>query len=136
MYYLIRTVAINKKGEVFMNWNLDKDRPICPQLCEIICVQIASGEVGAGDRLRSVRELAVEAGVNPNTVQKSYEELERMGLIYSARGSGWYVGDDTSVAKKAVEDLVKSKTSRYFSDMHKMGFDEESIKQYVKEWGK
>ena len=119
-----------------MNWDLDKDRPICPQLCEIICVQIASGEVGAGDRLRSVRELAVEAGVNPNTVQKSYEELERMGLIYSARGSGWYVGDDTSVAKKAVEDLVKSKTSRYFSDMHKMGFDEESIKQYVKEWGK
>ena len=83
-----------------MDWGLDKDRPICPQLCEIICVKIASGEVKAGDRLRSVRELAVEAGINPNTVQKTYEELERMGLIYSARGSGWYVGDDTSAAKR------------------------------------
>jgi len=41
-----------------MDWALDKDRPICPQLCEIICVKIASGEVKAGDRLRSVRELA------------------------------------------------------------------------------
>ena len=119
-----------------MDWGLDKDRPICPQLCEIICVKIASGEVKAGDRLRSVRELAVEAGINPNTVQKTYEELERMGLIYSARGSGWYVGDDTSAAKKAVEDLVTSKTSYYFSEMEKMGFDMESTKKYVEEWGK
>ena len=118
-----------------MDWGLDKDRPICPQLCEIICVKIASGEVKAGDRLRSVRELAVEAGINPNTVQKTYEELERMGLIYSARGSG-YVGDDTSAAKKAVEDLVTSKTSYYFSEMKKMGFDMESTKKYVEEWGK
>ena len=54
-----------------MNWSLDKKQPICPQICEKLCVMIASGELSPGDRLMSVRDVALSAGVTPNTVQKS-----------------------------------------------------------------
>ena len=67
-----------------MNWTLDKSRPICPQICELISVAIANGEFAANEKLLSVREVALLAGVNPNTVQKSFEDLERRGVIHSA----------------------------------------------------
>ena len=70
---------------------LDKKRPLCPQLCEQICVGIACGKYIEGERLPSVREMAIEAGVNPNTVQRAYETLETKGVLYSVRGSGWYI---------------------------------------------
>ena len=76
-----------------MGWNLDKKRPLCPQICEQICVLISKGELKPGERLMSVREVAVSASVNPNTVQKSFEQLEQRGVIYSKRGSGWYVAE-------------------------------------------
>ena len=60
-----------------MQWTLDKSRPICPQICEQICLAVANGEFAAGEKLFSVREVALMLGVNPNTVQKSFEELER-----------------------------------------------------------
>lgn len=117
-----------------MAWNLDKNRPICPQLEEQICVMIAKGELSFGDKLFSVREVALEAGVNPNTVQKAFEGLEQSGLIYSVRGSGWYVGDSKSVAEEIVRLLIKNKTKEYFSEMEILGLDTESTKEYIKEW--
>ena len=117
-----------------MSWNLDKTRPICPQMCEQICVKIASGEFKPEERLMSVREVAVAAGVNPNTVQKSFEQLETKGIIYSVRGSGWFVSAQTDTAKEAVDELIVSKTADYFSQMNALGMDNGQIKNYVKEW--
>ncbi|MBQ2688204.1 MAG: GntR family transcriptional regulator [Clostridia bacterium] len=117
-----------------MSWKLDKTRPICPQMCEQICVKIASGEFEPNQRLMSVREVAVAAGVNPNTVQKSFEQLEAKGIIYSVRGSGWYVSAQTETAKDAVEKLIKSKTADFFGQMNALGLDDGQIKNYVKEW--
>jgi DNA-binding transcriptional regulator YhcF (GntR family) len=117
-----------------MKWELDKSRAICPQICEQLCVGIASGELESGAKLFSVREVAVSAGVNPNTVQKSFEQLEQKGIIYSIRGSGWYVGDDTSAAKEMVTKLISEKTLEYFTQMKALSLDETEIKQYVKEW--
>ena len=71
-----------------MRWLIDKERPICPQINEQIAARIALGEFRPADRLASVRDVAVAAGVNPNTVQKAFESLEAEGLIYSVRGSG------------------------------------------------
>ena len=110
-----------------MEWKIDKQRPICPQLCEQICVLIASGEIAAGAKLFSVREVALEAGVNPNTVQKSFEELERYGLIYSVR-------EETQTAKEIVAGLIKNKTKEYFESMNQLGVDTDGIKKYVEEW--
>ena len=69
-----------------MPWELDNDRPIYLQLMERIQQDIVSGIYKPGDRLPSVRDLAVEAAVNPNTMQKALSELERSGLVYSQIG--------------------------------------------------
>ena len=103
LYYLNSTVV--HFGGGIMKWELDKSRAICPQICEQLCVFIASGKLSSGAKLFSVREVAVSAGVNPNTVQKSFEQLEQKGIIYSVRGSGWYVGENVSSAKEMVNEL-------------------------------
>ncbi len=117
-----------------MSWKLDKQKPICPQLCEQFSVQIASGVFEPHDKLPSVRELAVLAGVNPNTVQKSYEILEEQGLIYTVRNNGRYVSEDISVARECVERLRREKTQEYFKQMQTLGMEQDAIISYVKEW--
>ncbi len=118
-----------------MKWHLDKSRPICPQICEQLCVKIAKGEFAANERLLSVREVAVAAGVNPNTVQKSFEQLELQGLIYSVRGSGWYVGEDITLAKSKLDELIRLKTDAYLAEMAQLGFSAEQTADYIKECG-
>ena len=117
-----------------MEWKLDRARPICPQICEQIYVGIASGMIAPGERLMSVREIALAAGVNPNTVQKSFEQLERDGAVYSVRGSGWYVAENTEAAVNVAKELVKTRIAEFFEDMKRLGVDEASAKKYVEEW--
>lgn len=117
-----------------MNWALDKKRPICPQICEKLCVLIASGELSAGERLMSVRDVALSAGVTPNTVQKSFEQLELQGVIYSKRGSGWYVSEHAEVARQLLDDLIHTKTVSYLNDMAALGLDKKEIVSIIKEF--
>lgn len=117
-----------------MNWKLDKARPICPQICEQLCVRIAAGDFPPETKLLSVREVAVAAGVNPNTVQKSFEQLEQQGLIYSVRGSGWFVGEDIATAQQTLRTLLGEKTAAYFAGMEQLGCDAAATKKYVEEW--
>ncbi len=119
-----------------MEFIIDKSLPICPQICDQISALIASGEFPPDSRLLSVRDIAVKAGVNPNTVQKSLEHLEQNGLIYSIRGSGWFVGNNAYRAKEQVETLAISKTKAYFEAMAQIGYDSEAVKNYIKEWNK
>ena len=112
-----------------MEWKLDRSRPICPQICEALHVLIASGELSPGDRLMSVREVALAAGVNPNTVQKSFEELERSGAVYSVRGSGWYVSEDISSSKRELDSMISSKITAFFEDMGRLGVTMEDAKK-------
>ena len=117
-----------------MKWTLDKTKALCPQICEKVCLDIALGEFKAGEKMRSVRETALMAGVNPNTVQKAFETLEQDGILYSVRGSGWFVCDDITRAKETLDKLIYEKTSDYFSALYSLGMDTISIKNYVKEW--
>nr|WP_316613614.1 GntR family transcriptional regulator [uncultured Ruminococcus sp.] len=117
-----------------MDWRLDKKRPICPQICEKLCVCIASGEIGAGERLMSVRDVALHAGVTPNTVQKSFEQLEQQGVIFSKRGSGWFVSEDIAIAKDVLQSLIRSKTIHYLNDMQSLGLDKKEIIEIIKEF--
>lgn len=110
---------------------MDKSRPICPQLCELICVAVAKGEFSAGEKLLSVREIAVLAGVNPNTVQKSFEELERRGVIHSVRCSGWFVNDDTQAAINEVESYRLKKTEEYLVQMAQLGCNQADVLKYL-----
>lgn len=117
-----------------MIWKLDKSRAICPQLCEQLCARIAAGEFLPGQRIWSVRETALEAGVNPNTVQRAFEQLEQQGVLYSERGAGWFVAADTGSAQMLRQRLVREKVSGFFAEMTALGMTPEEIKKIVEEW--
>lgn len=117
-----------------MKWILDKSRPLCPQISEQLCMKIAVGKLKPNEKLMSVREVALSAGVNPNTVQHSFEELERQSILYSVRGSGWYVAEDISAAKEVLYRLRIEKTAAYFEAMRVLGLEKDDVKKYIEEW--
>ncbi|MBE6564031.1 MAG: GntR family transcriptional regulator [Ruminococcaceae bacterium] len=110
-----------------MEWQMDKRRPICPQIEEQISAKIACGELLPGERLMSVREVAMGAGVNPNTVQKAFKMLEERGLIHSERSTGWFVSDRRTEAKRTVRALAEEKTALYLADMEMLALSREEI---------
>ncbi len=117
-----------------MEWKLDKSKPLCPQIGEQLCLRIATGEFRAGERLLSVRDVALAAGVNPNTVQRSFESLEQEGILYSVRGSGWYVAEDISRARAALERMWTEKTAAYVDEMTALGMTLDEVKNFVAAW--
>ena len=118
-----------------MEWKIDKSYPICSQVSELVCLAIASGEYKNENKLYSVRELAIILGVNPNTIQKAYEELEKKNIIHSIRGSGWYVSDNVEEAKKVVEQVKEKKTREYIKEMDQLGVSLNDVILYIKKVG-
>lgn len=110
-----------------MAWNLDSDRPIYAQLLERIQLQIVSGTYGPGDKLPSVRELAAEASVNPNTMQKAFAELERSGLIVTRRTSGRFVTEDREMITQIRTQLAKEEALSFIEKMKELGFEKKDI---------
>lgn len=110
-----------------MAWNLDSDRPIFLQIVERIQMDIISGKYVPGDKLPSVRDLAGEAAVNPNTMQKAFTELERTGLVYSMRTSGRYITEDTTMIEELKASLAREKINEFLELMQKLGYKNEEI---------
>lgn len=108
-----------------MPWDLDSDRPIFIQIIEKIQMDIISGVYHPGDKLPSVRELAAEASVNPNTMQKALSELERTGLVYSQRTSGRFITEDSKMIDELKSKLAKEIISQFLENMQKLGFHSE-----------
>lgn len=108
-----------------MSWDLNSDRPIFIQIIEKIQMDIISGRYRPGDKLPSVRELAGEASVNPNTMQKALSELERTGLVYAQRTSGRYITEDTAMIGHLKETLAEGIISDFLVNMEKLGFQRE-----------
>ena len=113
---------------------LSKSRAIGPQLCEQLCASIAAGDVKPGQRLMSVREIAMNLGVNPNTVQHALETLGQQGILYSQQGSGWYISEDTTAACALHQKTVQGKLDSFFREMEQMGLCPEETKKLVEEW--
>ena len=120
-----------------MQWKLSDDRPIYVQLMETITAAIASGTLAAGIRLPSVREMAAQAGVNPNTMQRALAELERDGLLYSQRTAGRFVTDQSDRITQKRKELAMQQIRIFLSSMKEMGYTSEQtlnlIQQAVKE---
>ena len=120
-----------------MQWKLSDDRPIYVQLMETITAAIASGTLAAGSRLPSVREMAAQAGVNPNTMQRALAELERDGLLYSQRTAGRFVTDQSDRITQKRKELAMQQIRIFLSSMKEMGYTSEQtlnlIQQAVKE---
>ena len=105
-----------------MSWTLDNDRPIYLQLMERIQRDIIAGVYQPGDKLPSVRDLALEATVNPNTLQKALSELERSGLVYSQRTSGRFITEDTEMLTQMKKELATEHIQEFFQKMEQLGF--------------
>lgn len=118
-----------------MAWNLDSDRPIYAQILERIQMQIVAGSYQPGDKIPSVRELAAEAGVNPNTMQKALSELERSGLVITQRTSGRVVTEDMNMIKETRKQLAKERVLEFIKKMKELGFEKEDILALVEEAG-
>ena len=103
------------------------DRPIYSQLVEQIKIKIISGEWELGGRLSSVRELAEQAGVNPNTMQRALAELERDGLVHSKRTSGRFVTEDEDMIKGVREAVAAENIAAFMESMKRLGFTESEI---------
>lgn len=116
-----------------MPWNLDDSRPIYLQLMERIQHDIISGVYQPGDKLPSVRDLALDAAVNPNTMQKALSELERGGLVYSHRTSGRFITDDSTLLKKIKTDLAQEYISTFLSQMRRLGVNDSETLEMIKE---
>lgn len=118
-----------------MKFIFDNDRPIYIQLVEQLRLFILSGKLSEGERLPSVRELAMIAKVNPNTMQKALVELEDDKLIYTERTNGKFVTDDKNLLKKFREELAKEKVITFVDDMKFIGFSKEEIIEYLRKVG-
>ena len=105
--------------------------PIYLQIMEEIKRRIIIGEYKPGGKLPPVRELALSFGVNPNTVQRAFGELERDGLVYSERTSGRFIADDPEKIRGLRETVLVRKTDAFLEDMSRYGYDEESVLTYI-----
>ncbi len=106
-----------------MQWQLRDDRPFYQQLMEILTEEIASGRMPASSKVPPVRELAAEAGVNPNTMQRALAEMEREGLLYTNRTSGRFVTEDGAMIRKIRENIAKDRITEFLAGMNQLGFE-------------
>lgn len=117
-------------------WHFSNDKPIYTQIVEHIKQLIVSGGLSPGDKLPSVRELAQEACVNPNTMQRAMAELENNGLLYTMRSAGRYITEDAELIKQVKNELAKKEISDFLQSMEKLGFSpEETVKMILQKQG-
>ncbi len=110
-----------------MQWQFSNDAPIYTQLIQQVKVGIVTGAFPPGERLPSVRDLATEAGVNPNTMQRALAELERDGLVYSQRTAGRFVTEDNTMINTAKRSLAQRHVKTFLEAMLQLGFQKDEI---------
>ncbi|HFU6921119.1 TPA: GntR family transcriptional regulator [Streptococcus agalactiae] len=110
-----------------MAWEFNEKSPIYSQIAEHIKMQIVSQEIKSGDQLPTVRELAQDAGVNPNTMQRAFTELEREGMVFSQRTSGRFVTEDNLLIGKIRQQVVKAELATFVNNMKKIGYKLDEI---------
>ena len=116
-----------------MAWTLYADRPVYTQVVEKIQRDIVSGVYKAGDKIPPVRELATEAAVNPNTMQKALAEPERMGLLYAQRTSGRFVTEDEEMINEVKEEMASQQIQAFLESMKQLGYDVEQTISVIRE---
>ncbi|MEG0570524.1 MAG: GntR family transcriptional regulator [Oscillospiraceae bacterium] len=112
-----------------MNWELNNDRPIYTQLVEHLKLLIVTGYYEPGSKLPSVRDIAADAAVNPNTMQKALTELERCGLVFTQRTTGRFITEDEHMINDTKINIANEVITTFLDQMKKLGYTkEETIK--------
>lgn len=118
-----------------MNFIFDNDRPIYVQLVEQLTLYIVSGKLEPGSRLPSVRDLALQTKVNPNTMQKALIELENNQLVYTERTNGKFVTTNSELIKSIKKQLASRRVQEYLLNMEKLGVHKSDAIKYLQELG-
>jgi len=115
-----------------MQWNLDSNLPLYLQIADKIKLGIVSGKYIPGCKIDSVRDLAQQSGVNPNTMQRALGRLEDEGLLLTNRTSGKYITEDIQMIDKFKYALAKEYIKNFLDSMEQTGFSREEISNLLK----
>ena len=118
-----------------MPWEFDNRLPIYVQLVDRLEQAIVSGTFAPGEKVDSVRELASQAWVNPNTMQKALTELERQGLVYSQRTAGRFITEDSKMIQNLKNQLATDQILDFFKKMNQLGFTKEETIKLMQQLG-
>jgi GntR family transcriptional regulator len=123
----------NKESKFLFNIPIDTKSalPVYEQVKRAVKLAILAGQLKNGDRLMSLRELALKLHINPNTIIKVYYQLEVEGFITSQAGTGYFVQFDNKQVKKKKHDLFKQMTSEYISKVAKLGYSPLEIAEEI-----
>ena len=123
------------KGDYAVTQDFLKDKPIYLQLVERICGDVLKGNLKAGDKLPSVREYAIETGVNVNTVQRVYKELETLELTETKRGQGTFMTTNEQRINQLREDMKEQVATQFITAIQSLGFSTEEMLEVLKKKG-
>ena len=112
-------------------FKFEDNMPIYLQIIQKIKADIVSGKIKGGDKMPSVRELSENFKVNPNTVQRVFQELEREGITYSQRGVGTFVAEGCEIIGKLKTTQAKKHAKRFLEEMRELGLTDKEIKEYI-----
>lgn len=115
-----------------MAWKFQSARPIYQQAAEIVEKRVMSGQYPLGSKLPAVRDLAAEAGVNPNTMQKALQILEQKGVVYSPSTAGRFVTEDRNFLEELKVQVIRDKLQELHLQMQEFGYSPEQIQAFFK----
>jgi len=114
-----------------MDIEFNDKMPIYLQIIDLIKMDIVIGKLKSKDKLPSMREMAMNLNVNPNTLQRSYQELERLGIVYTQRGTGTFVGEGKDLVDDLKREMAKEVIESFILRMRSLGFTNNEIIKYV-----
>jgi DNA-binding transcriptional regulator YhcF (GntR family) len=114
--------------------DFNENLPIYIQIMNLVKGKMVSGKINGGDKLPSVRELSKELKVNPNTIQRTYQELEREGLVFTQRGMGTFAAEDKEIIKELKKSMAADVVNGFLMEMKKLGFSPNEIMDIISEW--
>lgn len=114
-----------------MSAQFKTSKPIYSQIADKIVQQFVRGELIPGEKLPSVREMAIQAGVNPNTIQRTYGELERLGVVETKRGQGTFMTEEIDMKRKLRSDIQREIIALFIENMRSIGLEDREIHESV-----
>ncbi len=116
-----------------MAWSFSTDRPVYIQIADRIKKSVLSGEYEAGQQIPTVRQLALEAAVNPNTVQHAFTELENEGIIIAKGTLGRFVTEDEQVVQAVREQMARNLAKTFVQEMGQLSISPEQALELIRE---
>lgn len=116
-----------------MAWNFASDKPVYLQISERIIASVLSGKYQPGQQIPTVRQLAIEAAVNPNTVQHAFSKLENDGLIVSQGTVGRYVTEDINIIENCRKQITQQTVKDFVKSVKKLSVSKAVVLKMIEE---